>query len=276
MFQISSTNRLDGEQNPEIAIRPPLKPKQELQEILKEQRHFSICYLVKRVHKLLLSWFEDVFDELPLLNKIFMQAAQNEEIEAPNNTTAATIGTRDNEFIHRMPTATSMIDGLRGLVGNLAAKDSSNDEKQLWKRAKDGFIGRIRKKVRSGRIQPRFDNLKMQSSAIKLEFDPNREETNRPNIIDRIEGNEHGTEVDILQSRKRQRNDNMVGDDPPTKERKSQTKTYEGRRRWSDEEKLAVKKGFHEKGRDWVGIKNISFSALKNRTSGQLKVRKNL
>ena len=116
----------------------------------------------------------------------------------------------------------------------------------------------------------------MQSSASKLEFDSNQEETNRPNIIDRIEDNEHEMEVEILQSRKRQRNDNMVGDDPPTKERKSQTKTYEGRRRWSDEEKLAVKKGFHEKGRDWVGIKNIYFSALKNRTSGQIKVRKNL
>ena len=54
---------------------------------------------------------------------------------------------------------------------------------------------------------------------------------------------------------------------------KSQQKKYQGRRLWTEEEKLAVKRGCQELGIGrWAEIKTNYFSSLRDRTSGQIKV----
>jgi hypothetical protein len=62
---------------------------------------------------------------------------------------------------------------------------------------------------------------------------------------------------------------------PKKKARKSQRKSYEGRKRWTDEEKLAVRKGVEELGEGkWAEIKKLYYQTLIHRTSGQIKVRR--
>eukprot|EP00980_Cylindrotheca_fusiformis_P028135 scaffold22583_cov106-Cylindrotheca_fusiformis.AAC.6 len=53
---------------------------------------------------------------------------------------------------------------------------------------------------------------------------------------------------------------------------KSQQKKYAGRRRWTDEEKRAIKEGIRQKGvGNWAQIKEMYKVVLKDRTSGQIK-----
>jgi hypothetical protein len=60
---------------------------------------------------------------------------------------------------------------------------------------------------------------------------------------------------------------------PAKKPRRSQQKKYEGNRRWTDEEKHAVKEGIREKGvSKWAEIKELYKVILEDRTSQQIKV----
>jgi hypothetical protein len=60
---------------------------------------------------------------------------------------------------------------------------------------------------------------------------------------------------------------------PASKRRKSQEKKYEGRRRFTDEEKRAIKEGVREKGMGkWAEIKELYWATLQDRTSQQIKV----
>jgi hypothetical protein len=54
----------------------------------------------------------------------------------------------------------------------------------------------------------------------------------------------------------------------------SQKKKYAGRRRWTDEEKTAIKEGMRQLGKGkWADIKETYKVILNDRTSGQIKVR---
>jgi hypothetical protein len=60
---------------------------------------------------------------------------------------------------------------------------------------------------------------------------------------------------------------------PLKKQRKSQEKSYEGRRNWSDAEISALREGIAEYGLGkWALIKERYDTVLKDRTSGQIKV----
>jgi hypothetical protein len=53
----------------------------------------------------------------------------------------------------------------------------------------------------------------------------------------------------------------------------SQKKKYAGRRRWTDEEKTAIKEGMRQLGKGkWANIKELYEVILSDRTSGQIKV----
>jgi len=59
---------------------------------------------------------------------------------------------------------------------------------------------------------------------------------------------------------------------PQGKQRKSQTKKYEGRRQWTEEEKNAIKEGIVQIGYGkWALIKEHFEPILNDRTSGQIK-----
>ena len=60
---------------------------------------------------------------------------------------------------------------------------------------------------------------------------------------------------------------------PSSKRRKSQRKSYKGRRVWTDEEKTAIKEGIKVQGKGkWADIKEAYAEILKDRTSQQIKV----
>jgi hypothetical protein len=59
----------------------------------------------------------------------------------------------------------------------------------------------------------------------------------------------------------------------PASRSKSQIKKYEGRRRWTDEEKSAIKEGIRQLGKSkWAKIKELYGVILNDRTSMQIKV----
>jgi hypothetical protein len=60
---------------------------------------------------------------------------------------------------------------------------------------------------------------------------------------------------------------------PAAKPRRSQEKKYDGNRRWTDEEKHAIKEGIRELGvGKWAPIKDLYKVTLEDRTSQQIKV----
>jgi hypothetical protein len=112
------------------------------------------------------------------------------------------------------------------------------------------------------RPRTRGQLLEKKKSATSLEFEDDDEE------IEEVDGGDD----DILSSAQKP----LKATSPPPKQRKSQQKPYEGRRPWSDVEKNAIIDGIQDPnlgfGR-WAEIRQANLVILKDRTSGQIKVR---
>lgn len=124
------------------------------------------------------------------------------------------------------------------------------------------FAGRTKNSLKSPRVRGTL--LEKKKSATRLSFTPEKE-SDSEDIEDPKEDDEVLSDV-----KKRTK----VTSPSPRKNKKSQTKMYEGRRVWTDGEKNAIIQGIGRYGvGKWADIKSEYFLTLKFRTSGQIKVR---
>ena len=264
LFQMSST---------EDSPRPPLKAGDELKNMLKQEQ-LSASIAAEKVHKLLLTWFCDVFEESPVLNKVYLSDERPGPYQGEPNCAPPSIRARVNDASQRFPNAASVIDGIRGLVGGVAAKESTNEEGFFWQRATDGIVGKLRKTAKLSGSQPSLLDKTMKLGVTRKADSDRLEENN--NFVDLCESDSSDgsndncdqADAEAEQIRKRKRFDNDLD------KRLEDSQMGRKRRPWSDEEKLAVKEGYYEKGNDWAGIKRLYYSTLKFRSNVDIKVKK--
>ena len=258
----------------EDSPRPPLKAGDELKNMLKQEQLLA-SNAAEKVHKLLLSWFCDVFEESPVLNKVYLSDERPGPYQGEPNCAPSSIRARVNDASQRFPNAASVIDGIRGLVGGVAVKARTNEVDPFWQRATDGIVGKLRKTAKlSGSQTPFLDKTMKLGVAKKAESD-HLEESN--NFVDLCEsdssdgsnGNCDHAGAEAEQVRKRKRDDNDLDYRP------EDSQMGRKRRPWSDEEKRAVREGYYEKGNDWAGIKRLYYSTLKFRSNVDIKVKRN-
>ena len=250
----------------EDSSRPPLKATDELQNILK-QEHLSANFAAEEVHRLLLSWFCDVFDEAPVLNKAYLPDARPGPVQGQPDCAVSSTKPRVNDTSQRFPNAASVIDGIRGLVGGVAVKERADEEGPFWQRATDGIVGKLRKRAKMSGSQPSFLDKKAESNHLKE--NKNFVDLCESDSSDGSNDNCHEADAEAEQVRKRKRDDNDL------EHRLDDQHMGRKRRPWTDDEKLAVKKGYYEKGNDWAGIKRLYYSSLKNRSNVDIKVKRN-
>jgi hypothetical protein len=232
---------------------------------------FSWQTLVERVEKNLRAWTKDTMEERPLLNLVYCGGLEEQRQVAatsPNPAAAAAgnaVGrlTRARTTLHAQgddPLQESMdlANQAMGTQPPDASPKISSSRKQ--RRAKASFYDKHEAATRLsfGDSQP-IDDI------IDGEDDDDDE--------DNEQGAAHlSTLPSPVRSASGSRRKRKSRASPG---KKTQQKKYEGRRRWTEEEKRAIKEGIRELGvGKWADIKAMYSVLLDERTSGQIKVRR--
>jgi hypothetical protein len=205
---------------------------------------YSWLLFVHRVEKNLRAWIKDTMEERPSLNVAY---GLGEEQNAVNRLARAR-AILDAQGDDPLQESINLADQAIGTQPPVASPRKSSSKKQ--KRANPSFYEK-------------------QKSATRLSFGDSQPD----DIIDDDEEEEEEGAAHLSTlpsparsaSRKRKRKSPM---------KKSQVKKYDGRRKWSDEEKRAIKEGIRDLGTGkWAAIKDLYSVILEDRTSGQISVR---
>merc|ERR1712238_548030 len=242
------------------------------------KRPLSYAFLLSRVDKLIRSWAFKVPGR-PKLAEIYNDSA----------VTAAVAMTSDARALRRLqqsrarledhvedPLPDVVVAATRARRKRTKQKNQSEDEKDdeegsdsssqaertKHKHKKNThFLFPSESKRARRSPQGRGKLLEKKKTATRLGFTPG-EESDDENIED--------SEEDVLPQVKRRAF--VVKSPSSAKQKKSQQKTYEGRRLWTDVEKNTVIEGIQNFGLGkWAEIKKNNSVILRNRTSGQIK-----
>jgi hypothetical protein len=225
------------------------------------------CHLlfVERVETILCSWTKDTMKERPLLNVVYgLEEQQQVTVTSPAAAGKKAVGrlTRARATLlaqgdDPLEESVDLANQAMGTQPPVASTSKSTSKKQ--KRAKASFYDK-------------------HEAATRLSFGDSQEPDDIVDSSDDEEEEEGAAHLSTLPSPvksasgKRKR---KTSSSTPVK--KSQQKKYGGRRSWTDEEKRAIKEGIREVGAGkWAEIKKMYIVILKERTSGQIKVRTRL
>lgn len=241
----------------ETSFRPP----HDLNRLLNDKTQvFSYKKFLKRTEALLQSWTKTVLGAPALMEVYFPNEANKKK--------------RDQETLKRLKVSRERLgdhveDPLPEVAAAAARARRAHQSPSMDESSDDSYVV-VEEPIRKRRGHM-FDK---KQSATRLTFngdngdsgDDDDEEVDDP-------GNEYPNDQSLLRSPKRHRSQ-LRASLSPGKKRKSQAKTYDGRRAWTDIETRAIREGIAEYGMGkWAMIKEHFDVILKDRTSGQIKVR---
>mmetsp|Transcript_44345 Transcript_44345/g.49470 ORF Transcript_44345/g.49470 Transcript_44345/m.49470 type:complete len:560 (+) Transcript_44345:209-1888(+) len=244
------------------------------------KRPLSYAFLLSRVNKLIRSWACKVF-ERPKLAEIYNDSAAATAVAMTSDARALRRLQQSRARLEdhvEDPLPDVVVAATRARRKRTNQKNQSEDEnddeegsdsssqaeriKHEHKKNKHFLFPSESKRARRS-PQGRGKLLEKKKTATRLGFTPEEgEESDDENIED--------PEEDVLPQVKRCAF--VVKSPSSAKQKKSQQKTYEGRRLWTDVEKNTVIEGIQNFGLGkWAEIKKNNSVILRNRTSGQIK-----
>lgn len=232
---------------------PSLKTMGQLRKAFQE-KPFTYERLINRIELLMDQWCALIFEE-PLLNAFyFVEGAEDEE------RTYAVQRLREARHTLRNEGQDPLEDSIR--LANAVTGQSTRQTQ-------------ARRTGPQTRTQNGSSLYKKRKTAVQLEFDDDEEVEGQEGMDDDDDPHWDGTRHLSRLPARAELNNSEDGYSPARKKRRgSQQKKYEGRRRWSEEEKNAILQGVREMGKgSWASIKEKYEILFELRTSGQIKVR---
>ena len=209
---------------------------------------FSFKKFLNRAEALIRSWVMTALGT-PLLYDVYFEVDDDEKVQRLQHSRKR-LGDHVVDPLPEVVKAASKAKRGRKMTPVEESDDSDDEEKK-------------RTPKRRGRM------LDKKKSAKRLDFDGSGDED------EEIEDPENLDNRPALRSPDEQMRMYNHGKESPLKKkaRKSQEKTYEGRRVWNEAEVNAIKEGIEIYGNGkWAEIKDHFHVVLKDRTSGQIKV----
>jgi len=223
--------------------RPVLQDLGQLRSIM-NAKPFLFSVFHQKLNNIMSAWSHDAFEN-PIFNRVYFP--EEGAVQTLRRTREA-LGQQGQDPL------TASIQ-LASNLGGVASKASAHEQASPQKASP----------LRKGE---RGQLLKKRPNATRLQFDDDEEEDQS----ELSEPDENAPPAELSELPQRRKLPMGDTESPASKKRKSQQKMYEGRRRWTDEEKRAVIEGVREKGKgNWAEIKLLYEVLLQNRTSGQIK-----
>jgi len=256
------------------------------------KKPMSYAFILNRVNKLIRSWACKVFErpklaEVYLLNNNDSAAAADAAMTSEANNKSEIDYARALRRLQRSrarledhvedPLPDVVLAATRAKRKRTKQKNQSEDEKNDEEGSDSSSqVERIKHKKNKHYLSPseskrarmspqgRGKLLEKKKTATRLGFTLEEEEESDDENIEDLE-------EDVLPQVKQRAS--AVKSPSSIKQKKSQQKTYEGRRLWTDVEKNTVIEGIQNFGLGkWAEIKKNNSVILRNRTSGQIKV----
>lgn len=230
-----------------------------------KSRPFCFAVFDDRLNSVMRAWTEDAFEE-PILKEVYFPEEEDENEDAAG----AAQRLRHARTALNQQGEDPLDESLRlanGIGGSSTKKKRSIPGSARPERTSSHYSSPLHKRERGGIL------LKKRKTATRLEFGDSQEQVEQGADSDSEEVSEPDDGAvlsDLPKLAARANSDHSMSPKP----RKSQQKTYKGRRVWSDEEKRAIKEGIKQIGvGQWAEIKKLYEVILNDRTSGQIKVR---
>ncbi|KAL3918109.1 MAG: hypothetical protein SGILL_004395 [Bacillariaceae sp.] len=214
---------------------------------------FSYKKFLTRTDALIGSWIHAVLGE-PVLYEVYFGTTDKEKVQRLKDSRQR-LGDHVEDPLPEVAAIAAKARRRRQLPSIDDSDDSDEEEKQQTRKRKGSMLDK-------------------KKSAKRMDFDDDGEDGDDDGDDEDLEDPEEESNAPALRSPgERMRMHNAGKTSPLKKQRKSQEKTYEGRRMWSDAEINALKDGIREFGTGkWAQIKEYYPIVLKDRTSGQIKV----
>ena len=229
---------------------------------------FNLSIFINKVQKLIQSWTSDVFDIRPKLNQVYgdprpiriLTSGEASENAASKDGVQRLRRARINLHNEGYDPLQESIEIANQALGG---KTTPTKRRPAPSPCKSSMPSGGSKRSKRGTGGSFYEKKK---SATQLQF-----ESQEDGIEDSDEDEYRTAPLSELPERPVPSPNKSVS---PRKARNSQRKKYEGRRKWTDEEKIAVKEGIRQCGvGNWAQIKSMYKILLQDRTSGQIKVR---
>ena len=239
---------------------------------------FCLNFFLNRVEKNLRHWIQDTMKERPLLNTIYGPRQEQEEQQTQENVTNTNPAGNDdddddddNNAVGRLNRARATLHAhgddplseslelATQAIGTQPTPPKTASQKQ--KRAKASFYDKHEAATRLSFGDSQVDDIMDDS-----DDDDNSAAAHLSTLPSPVKSDSGS------HSHSHSRRNKRKGRSSPTK--KTQVKKYEGRRKWTQEEKRAIQQGIRELGKGkWAEIKDLYSVLLAERTSGQISVR---
>jgi hypothetical protein len=252
-----------------------LLPLSALRETMAQKPYCWIMFK-RRVERNLRAWNEDTMSENPLLDVVYKDIVEEEEQQVPVSASIKQSPAAAGKAVGRLTRARSLLyaqgddplqdsmdlanEAMGGAAQALVRSTPPKSSSKKQKRANAAFYEKHKGATRLsfGDSQPPDDGVTDDDSDDDDDFKEGEGAAHLSTLPSPAKSGSGG--------RKRKNRFSPI--------RRSQQKTYSGRRRWTDEEKQAIKEGIRQLGAGkWAAIKILFSVILADRTSGQMKVR---